>query len=109
MLAAYLVWHLRKAWAPLTCTDEDPPAPANPIAPARRSPVAQVKASAQHDEDGRPYRNSRGLLEHLAPLTRSQVRFPGTGTEIPVLAEPTSAQRQAFDLIGAPIPLAMRT
>src|SRR5947209_8877795 len=24
MLAAYLVWHLRQAWAPLTYTDEDP-------------------------------------------------------------------------------------
>jgi hypothetical protein len=33
--------------------------------------------------------------------------FGGTGTEIPVLAEPTSHQRQAFDLIGAAIPLAL--
>ena len=27
MLACYLVWHLRQAWAPLTFTDEDPPHP----------------------------------------------------------------------------------
>jgi Transposase DDE domain len=109
MLAAYLVWHLRSAWAPLTYTDEDPPAPANPVAPARRSAAAQAKAARQHDENGRPYRSFRGLLEHLATLTRNQVRFGGTGTEIPVLAEPTSAQRQAFDLIGAAIPLALKT
>jgi hypothetical protein len=109
MLAAYLVWHLRRAWAPLTYTDEEPPQQDNPVAPARRSAAAQAKASAQHDQDGRPYRSFRGLLEHLATLTRNQVRFGGTGTQIPVLAEPTSAQRQAFDLIGAPIPLAMRT
>jgi hypothetical protein len=107
MLAAYLTWHLRRAWAPLTYTDEDPPAPANPVAPARRSAAAQAKASAQHDEDGRPYRSFRGLLAHLATLTRNQVRFGGTGTQIPVLAEPTSEQRQAFDLIGAAIPLAL--
>jgi transposase len=31
MLAAYLTWHLRRAWAPLTYTDEDPPAQANPV------------------------------------------------------------------------------
>jgi len=41
MLAAYLVWHLRQAWAPLTYTDEEPPAPANPVAPARRSATGQ--------------------------------------------------------------------
>jgi hypothetical protein len=107
MLAAYLVWHLRRAWAPLTCTGEEPPAPANPVAPARRSAAAAAKAARQHDENGRPYRSFRGLLDHLATLTRNQVRFGGTSTEIPVLAEPTSEQRQAFDLIGAAIPLAL--
>jgi hypothetical protein len=25
MLDCYLTWHLRKAWAPLTFTDQDPP------------------------------------------------------------------------------------
>jgi hypothetical protein len=33
MLACYLTWHLRRAWAPLTFTDENPPAPDNPVAP----------------------------------------------------------------------------
>jgi hypothetical protein len=107
MLAAYLVWHLRRAWAPLTYTDEDPPARPDPVAPARRSEAAQAKASAQHDQDGRPYRSFRGLLAHLATLTRNQVRFAGTPATVPVLAEPTSQQRQAFDLIGIPIPLAL--
>ncbi len=108
MLACYLTWHLRRAWAPLTFTDEDPPAPGNPVAPARRSARAQAKASGQHDLAGRPYRSFRGLLEHLATLTRNQVRFAGTRATVPVLAEPTSAQREAFDLIGAPIPLTLR-
>jgi hypothetical protein len=108
MLAAYLTWHLRRAWAPLTYTDEEPSAPANPVAPARRSAAAAAKAARKHDQDGRPYRSFRGLLEHLATLTRNQVRFSGTGTEIPVLAEPTSEQRQAFDLIGAAIPLTIK-
>src|SRR5690348_13580333 len=75
MLASYLTWHLRQAWAPLTFTDEDPPAPGNPVAPARRSARAQAKASARHDPAGRPHRSFRGLLEHLAILTRNQVRF----------------------------------
>jgi len=108
MLACYLTWHLRQAWAPLTFTDENPPAPGNPVAPARRSAAAQAKASYQHDPAGRPYRSFRGLLGHLATLTRNQVRFAGTGTGVPMLTEPTSEQRQAFDLIGAPIPLILK-
>ena len=33
MLACYLVWHLRKAWAPMTFTDEHPPQPRQPGRP----------------------------------------------------------------------------
>ena len=108
MLACYLTWHLRRAWAPLTYTDQDPPAPDNPVAPARRSAAAQAKASGQHDPAGQPYRSFRGLLEHLATLTRNQVRFAGTPVTIPMLTEPTSIQRQAFELIGAAIPLTLK-
>jgi len=108
MLACYLTWHLRQAWAPLTFTDENPPAPASPVAPARRSAHAQAKASYQHDPAGRPYHSFRGLLEHLATLPRNQVRFAGTQADIPMLAEPTSTQRQAFDLIGTPVPLTLK-
>jgi len=108
MLACYLTWHLRRTLAPLTFTDQDPPAPANPVAPARRSAAAQAKASYQHDPAGQPYRSFHGLLEHLATLTRNQVRFTGTEVAVPMLTEPTSAQRQAFELIGTAIPLTLK-
>ncbi len=108
MLACYLTWHLRRAWAPLTYTDQDPPEQDNPVAPARRSATAQAKASYQHDAAGQPYRSFRGLIEHLATLTRNQVRYTGTQVTIEMLTEPTSTQRQAFELIGAPIPLTLK-
>jgi hypothetical protein len=108
MLACYLTWHLRRALAPLTYTDQDPPAPGNPVTPARRSVAAQAKASYQHDPAGQPYRGFRGLLEHLATLTRNQVRYTGTQVTIPMLTEPTAAQRQAFSLLGVPIPLTLK-
>ena len=108
MLACYLTWHLRRAWAPLTFTDPDPPGQDNPVTPARRSATAQAKASGQHDAAGRPYHSFRGLLEHLATLTRNQVRFTGTRATVPVLAEPTSTQREAFELIGVPIPVTLK-
>jgi hypothetical protein len=108
MLASYLVWHLRQAWAPLTFTDENPPRQDNPVTPARRSAHAQAKASCQHDQAGRPYRSFHGLLGHLATMTRNQVRFVGATADVPMLAQPTSTQREAFDLIGVPIPLTLK-
>jgi hypothetical protein len=107
MLACYLAWHLRRAWAPLTFTDQDPPGQDNPVAAARRSAAAQAKASCQHDPAGQPCRSFRSLLEHLATLTRNQVRYTGTQVTIAMLTEPTSTQRQAFELIGVPIPLTL--
>jgi hypothetical protein len=108
MLACYLTWHLRQAWAPLTFTDEQPPEQDNPVVPARRSAAAQAKASGQYDPAGQPYRSFRDLIEHLATLTRNQVRFAGTRATVPMLAEPTGAQREAFRLLGVPIPLALK-
>ena len=105
LLACYLVWHLRKAWAPLTYTDEHPPQRDNPVAPAQRSPEADAKASHKHDANGNPLRSFRGLLDHLATLTRNQVRYHGASTDVPVLADPTPDQRRAFDLLNTPIPL----
>ena len=105
LLACYLVWHLRKAWAPLTFTDEHPPQRDNPVAPAQRSEHADAKAAHKHDADGNPLRSFRGLLDHLATLTRNQVRYHGASTDVPVLADPTPDQRRAFDLLDTPIPL----
>jgi hypothetical protein len=108
MLACYLTWHLRRALAPLTFTDDNPPEQENPVAPARRSAAAQAKASYQYDPAGQPYYGFRGLLEHLATLTRNQVRYTGTQVTVPMLTEPTSTQRQAFNLLGAAIPLTLK-
>jgi hypothetical protein len=108
MLAAYLTWHLRQAWAPLTYTDEEPPPQASPVTPAERSASAEAKASRQHDENGRPYLSYPGLIDHLATLTRNDLRFPGTPATVPVLTQPTSRQKEAFDLIGAAIPLTLK-
>ena len=50
-------------------------------------------------------RSFRGLLDHLATLTRNQIRYHHIHTEIPMLTDPTDDQRRAFTLISAPIPL----
>ena len=60
MLACYLSWHLRTALAPLTYTDENPPARDNPVARATRSTSAQHKASRYLDTHGEPLHSFRG-------------------------------------------------
>jgi len=106
-LACYLTWHLRQAWAPLTYTDEHPPQRGNPVAAARRSPSADAKAARKTGPGKQPIRGFRDLLDHLATLTRNDLRY-GQAT-ILALAEPTPTQRRAFDLIGVPIPLTLST
>jgi hypothetical protein len=105
MLACYLAWHLRKAWAPLTYTDEQPPHRANPVASAHRSRSAGAKASRQVTTSGEPARSFRDLTDHLATLTRQTITI--SGHQIEKITTPTPAQRQAFDLLSAPIPITL--
>jgi hypothetical protein len=100
------VWHLRRAWAPLTFTDETPPDPANPVAPAVRSDAATTKASRRTDTDNRPVRSFRALLDHLSTLTRNDIAYGTTdGPVVPTLTQPTDTQRRAFALLEVPIAL----
>jgi hypothetical protein len=104
MLALYLLWHLRRAWAPICFTDEAPTRRSDPVGPARRSPQALAKISRQRHHDGTPIHSFATLLDELATLTRNTIVFDG-GARITKLAVPTPLQRSAFDLIGATIPI----
>ncbi|MDP9207612.1 MAG: IS1634 family transposase [Actinomycetota bacterium] len=109
MLAAYLIWHLRAAWAPLTFTDENRPDPLDPVAPARRSASADHKAATKTTTDDQPARSFTTLLEHLATLTRNHLRVAGHDESgFDLLATPTPTQRRAFDLLNSAIPLTLK-
>jgi transposase len=104
MLAGYLVWHLRRAWAPLCFTDEQPPPRPDPVGPATVSPAAKTKASTHQTVDGDAAHHFASLLHHLATMTRNTIVFAG-GHHIDKLATPTPTQRRAFELLGATIPI----
>ena len=110
MLASYLLWHLRQAWAPLTFTDENRPDPADPVAPARRSKAADAKAATKTTTENLPAASFTALLNHLGTLTRVDLRYGdhNTGPTVPTLAEPTPTQRRAFELLSTPIPLTLK-
>jgi len=109
MLASYLTWHLRKAWASLTFTDEQRPEPADPVAPAQRSHAADHKAAIKTTTEDLPATSFTALLSHLATLTRNHLRVAGHDESgFDLLAIPTPTQRRAFELLGAPIPLTLK-
>lgn len=106
MLAQYLTWHLRRTLAPLTYTDQHPPQRDNPVAPATRSAHAEGKAGRHTDTDHNPLHSFRGLLDHLATLTRNTITLAHrTFDKITV---PTPTQHRAFQLLGVAVPLAIK-
>jgi hypothetical protein len=103
MLAGYVVWHLRRAWAPMCFTDDEIPGGEDPVAPAERSKAASAKDAGKQTPAGEMVHDLSTLLNHLATLTRNTVVFTG-GVRVDKLALPTPTQRRAFELIGATIP-----
>jgi Transposase DDE domain len=106
MLASYLTWHLRAALAELTYTDEQPPTRDNPVTPATRSTTAATKAARHTDDSGEPLHSFRGLLDHMATLTRNTITLDQATFDKITL--PTSTQQRAFELINSPIPLTLK-
>jgi hypothetical protein len=98
MLAYYLTWHLKAAWAPLLFTDEHPQANPDPVAKATRSPAAQHKAQTKRTSTGEPCHSYKTLLAELATLSRNTIRLPGANATFDKLTEPTPLQHRALEL-----------
>lgn len=102
MLGHYVVWHMRRALAPLLFQEDDPAAAEDErrsvVAPARRSPRARRKARTKRTEDGLRVHSLETLLEDMATLTKNRMRF-GRAT-FDQVAQPTPLQKRAFELLG---------
>jgi hypothetical protein len=104
MLAYYLTWHLRQAWAPLLFKDEAPPTASDPVAKAARSPAAQRKAQTKRTAAGERAHSYKSLIAELSTLTRNTIRLSGTDATFHKLAEPTPTQARALQLVAeAPV------
>ena len=100
MLAYYLEWHLRRAWAELTFEDEQPPLASDPVAKAERSPEAKRKARQKKTAAGQPCHSFRTLLAELALVARTTNRITGTDASFLKVAKPNPVQRRALELVG---------
>jgi len=99
MLAYYLAWHLREAWAELIFKDEQPPTQADPVAKASRSAAAERKARTKRTTAGERCHSLATLLTELSTRSRNTIRVPGTGASFEQLTEPTPTQARALELI----------
>lgn len=98
MLAYYLTWHLKQAWAPLLFKDEAPPTSTDPVAKATRSTTALRKAQTKRTTTGETCHSYKSLLSELATLTRNTIRLPSADATFHKLTKPTNLQAHALNL-----------
>ena len=99
MLAYYVAFELRERLAPLLFSDDTPLAPADPVAPAERSPAGKAKAGTKLTADGFVAHTLTDLLAELGTLCRNQVLIEPGGHSFTQLTKPTALQARAFELL----------
>lgn len=104
LLAYYVEWHLRRAWAELLFEDETLPhdrQQRDPVAPAQASAAAQHKKAARHTAAGLPVHGFATLLAELGTQCEvtCRLRSDPTAPPIPQWSAPTPLQARARALI----------
>ncbi len=105
MLAYYVEWHMREAWAALMFADEDQAAKLtrDPVAPATRSQAAMQKVRSRTLEDGSPTHSFQTLIKELETIVRNTCRTPKNAGDAPsfeITTMPSDKQKRALDLIS---------
>lgn len=105
LLAYYVEWHMRKAWAPILFEDDEVDADRkvrDPIAPAKPSQSARQKKAARRTADGLPVHSFRTLLADLATRCRNtrRIKSDETSPTFDDVTESSPLQKRAYDLLG---------
>jgi transposase len=108
VLAYYVEWHLRRAWAPLLFEDEErweERKRRDPILPAKPSDSVQRKKRSQQTAEGLPVHSFESLVQELASRARvtyavkPQKAGEKTNLTFRQVPEPTPVQARAYELI----------
>ena len=114
MLAYYVEWHMRERLSPILFADEDRELAEalreSVVAPAKRSPGADVKAGRKKNSEGLPVHSFGTLIRDLSTIAKNRVRpSPAlgqtNGVEFDLLTTPTPLQRKTFELLGLTVSL----
>jgi Transposase DDE domain len=109
MLAYYVEWHLREAWAPILFHDheraEAEKERVSPVAALEVSAAAKRKRGSRRSDDGLPITSFGDLMRHLATMTLNIVASPqAPSAAITLSATPTPLQNKAFALLDTALP-----
>jgi transposase len=110
LLAYYVEWHLRQAWAELLFEDEELPRSRlkrDAVAPAQSSASVKAKKASRQTSQGLPVQSFDTLMAHLACRTRNLCRLSSqpSGAALIQITEPTPMQRRAIELLDLyPVP-----
>jgi len=103
LLAYYVQWHLKRAWAPLLFEEEDLSADRrrrDPVAPAKPSAKTQRKKATQQTDDGLPVHSFETLVRELGTRCRNTcVLASDPSQSFQQLTEMTALQAEAFKLL----------
>ena len=104
MLAYYVEWQMRQAWAPILFDDDDPSAGealrGSPVAAAKRSPRAQRKAARKRTQQDEPVHSFQTLLADLATIAKNRIEAKLPGAEpFEKITRPTALQDRALSLL----------
>ena len=98
MLACYVQFELAHRLAPMLFVDDTPLSPADPVAPAQRSPQAAAKAGSARTADGQVAHSLKDLLKDLGTLCRNTIRIGASPYTFTRLTTPTELQASALEL-----------
>jgi len=106
MLAYYVEWHMRQAWAELLFADTEQglKESRDPVAPAKRSEVAMQKVASLKLDDGSMAHSFATLMADLSTIVQNTCKAPGSeqeATTFEVTTNPTLKQQRAMELIKA--------
>ena len=102
MLAYYVEWNLRRAWASLLFANETETLDTrDPVARAEPPPEASRKARSKKTDDGLPAHSFRTLIDHLGSIVTNHCRRPGAeeGETFPMTTQADDVQARALKLL----------
>jgi transposase len=104
LLAYYVEWEMRRAWAPLLFADEEVDVDReerDPVAPAEPSESAKQKRKTKRTETGQPAHSFRTLLADLGQRSRVtyRVNAADSAATFQQVPEPTPLQAEALRLL----------
>jgi hypothetical protein len=95
---------MRQALAPLLFAEDDAADAAQrrglPVQPATPSESAERSALTKRSADDQPVHHFRGLLDHLATLTKNTIEPQSGLPAFDQLSVPTPLQRRALELLA---------